>query len=165
MNLVKLSSKLTVKEAIKGTQLSRVKLDIGEDQAANVVFFVVQALNNSVNCGNKMSDDQIFETTYDILSIYWNLKLEELVLCLRMARQGQFGEIKRLDQPTICGFIETYINEEKAKLIETRAADSKAVYDSEDNRRGGNVDQIFIDIKERAKKGMSVGDMTKKNKY
>lgn len=152
MNLIKISSKLTVKEAINGTQLSRVKLDIGEDQAANVVFFIIQSLNDSVNVGNKMTDNQIFETTYDILSIYWSMKLEELVLCLRMARQGQFGEIKRLDQPTICGFIETYINEEKLKHIENREIDSKSKFDVEDPRRGGNLDQIWKEIKDKANK-------------
>lgn len=85
-----------------------------EENAIEVVCEVVRNLNDSINIGEKMTTEQIYETAVAILTEYWMLKIDELLNCFKMAKSGRFGQIYGLDQPTVMGFIHKYDTEIKS---------------------------------------------------
>lgn len=117
--LIKHTASLTVESSLKGDQLSKLKRE-DENQVENILVAVVLNFNNSINVGNKMNQNQIYETSLAILEEYWMLKIDEILNCFKMAKSGKFGEIKRLDQPTVMGFLHQYDTKVKADYYANR---------------------------------------------
>ena len=117
MSLAKHTAKLTVKTAMQGEQLSKLSRE-NEDQTIEVLCEVVRSLNDSINVGEKMNLEQIYECALSIMTEYWMLKIDEILNCFKMAKSGKFGKIYGLDQPTVMGFILKYDTEVKAGYYE-----------------------------------------------
>jgi len=113
VDLIKRVASLTVASAQKGEQLSKLSR---EDENATVAMIstILNNLNNSINIGEKMSAEQIIETTYAIISEHWALKIDEVLNCFKMAKSGKFGKLYGLDQPTVMSFLLKYDTEVKA---------------------------------------------------
>jgi len=117
LELVKRVSSLTVATAQKGEQLSKLKRE-NEDETIAMISTAINNLNDAVNIGNKMSADQIIETTVVILTEYWMMKIDEVLNCFKMVKSGRMGKIYGLDQPTVMGFLHKYDTEIKADYYE-----------------------------------------------
>ncbi len=89
--------------------------------------------NNSINVGNKLTTDQAYEITLAIIADYWMLKIDEILNCFKMAKGGKYGEIKRLDQPTIMGFLHQYDTKTKADYFDSRTVTHQRRERVEDN--------------------------------
>ena len=113
-------STLTVQTAQKGEQLSKLKRE-NKTSSIKMVSMAISNLNNSVNIGEKMSTEQIFETAVTIITEYWMLKIDEVLNCFKMAKSGKFGKIFGLDQPTVMGFLNTYDTEVKGGYYDENA--------------------------------------------
>ena len=161
-DIIAYTAKLTVATALQGEQMSTINRRVGQSNMIKILNRVLTSLNDSINIGTKMNSDQIFETSVTILNEHWSMKLDEVLNCLKMAKNGYFGKIYGIDQPTIMGWLKEYDEKHKGVFLENRALDSKTQFDSEDSRRSGTLDDITKEIKERAKKGISVGELNKK---
>lgn len=117
--LIKHTASLTVATALEGEQLSKLSRE-NEEEIENVMIAIIANFNNSVNVGNKLTPDQIYEIALSIISDYWMLKIDEILNCFKMAKGGKYGEIKRLDQPTIMGFLHQYDTKTKAEYFNTK---------------------------------------------
>lgn len=104
---------------MKGDQLSMLRRE-NEDETETIITAIVMNFNNSINVGNKLTTDQTYEITLAIISEYWMLKIDEILNCFKLAKSGKYGEIKRLDQPTIMGFLHQYDTKTKADYFDTR---------------------------------------------
>ena len=80
VELIKHVSKLTVATAQKGEQLSKIMRE-NEDQAIGMMAAAIKNLNDSINIGNKMNEDQIIETSIAILTEHWSMKIDEVLNC------------------------------------------------------------------------------------
>lgn len=145
VQLIKHVSSLTVATAQKGDQLSKLKRE-NEDVAIAMISSALVSLNNSINIGTKMSDDQIIETAYAILSEYWTFKIDEVLLCFSMVKSGRFGKIYGLDQPTIMGFLLTYDTELKANHYQSLETVHQT-REREENKEQGHIALSSEDIK------------------
>jgi hypothetical protein len=145
VQLVKHVSSLTVATAQQGEQLSKLKRD-NEDVAVAMISSALVSLNNSINIGSNMSEDQIIETAYAILNEYWMLKIDEILLCFRMAKSGRFGKILGLQQSTVMGFLLTYDTELKANHYQSLETVHQT-REREENKEQGHIALSSEDIK------------------
>jgi len=120
LSLAKHTAKLTVKTALQGDQLSKLSRE-NEDEAIEIISEVVRSLNDAINVGNKLSLEQIYDTALCIMTECWFFKIDEILNCFKMVKAGKLGEVKRLDQPTIMGFLHKYDTEVKAEFYENSA--------------------------------------------
>ena len=130
--LVKHTANLTVATALEGDQLSLLRRE-NEDETEAIITAIVMNFNNSINVGNKLTPDQAYEITLAIIADYWMLKIDEILNCFKMAKGGKYGEIKRLDQPTIMGFLHQYDTKTKAEYFNTRTVAPQRREREEDN--------------------------------
>ena len=130
--LIKYTASLTVETALQGDQLSKLS-KANEDETEAVITAMVLSFNNSINVGNKLTPEQIYEITLAIISEYWMFKIDEILNCFKMAKGGKFGEIKRLDQPTILGFLHMYDTKTKAEYFNNRTKPMQRRELKEDN--------------------------------
>ena len=118
--VIKYTSKLTVETAQKGEQLSKINRIHGEGITLKILSRVITNLNDSINIGNKLNNDQIFEIAVTILNEYWRLKIDEVLNCFNMAKNGRFGKVYGLDQPTIMGWLLEYDTKLKGDYYESQ---------------------------------------------
>lgn len=85
------------------------------------VSLAILALTKSMNQKNSMDGDQIDECAQLIISKYWYLKPEEILLVFKMAKTGEFGtDFNRLDALTIFQWIDRYEGSTRAVWLEKK---------------------------------------------
>jgi hypothetical protein len=117
---------------LEGEQISALRRE-DETQLEDAVMAIITGFNNAINVGNKLTPDQIYETSLEIINQYWMLKIDEILNCFKMAKGGKYGEIKRLDQPTIMGFLHQYDTKTKADYFDSRTVAHQRREREEDN--------------------------------
>lgn len=116
IDLVKLQNTLSISECY-GThgcinlRLYKVKFENGEELVLKMLCAVISLFNAAINVTtDRMSAASIYETATAIYSQYPLENVEDLILCLKMAKMGQFGKIyNRVDTMVILDFWGQYM--------------------------------------------------------
>lgn len=90
---------------------------VGSRQVAIALDVQLTRLVANLNLKWSLNDTQIKTIVEDLLDKYPNESLEDFILCFKKARQGEFGELIRLDGPIIFSWMHTYLDE-KYKAVE-----------------------------------------------
>lgn len=90
---------------------------VGSRQVAIALDIQLTRLVANLNLKWSLNDTQIKTIVEDLLDKYPNESLEDFILCFKKARQGEYGELIRLDGPIIFSWIQTYLDE-KYKAVE-----------------------------------------------
>lgn len=141
LNLAKHTAKLTVKTALQGEQLSKLSRE-NEDMTIDVICEVLRSLNDSINIGNKMVVEQIYECAVSIMAEYWHFKIDEILNCFKMVKNGQLGKVYGLDQPSVMGFLHQYDTEIKAKYFE----DNKTIHQNRSVDESSDPKHISLSV-------------------
>lgn len=96
---------LTISGAIKsGTHLRKLAMiqEVGDKGMVSVLIFLLIRIQEYFNVKNKLSDSQCGMLAFDILEKYGTETIEDIVIMLKKARQGDFGtSYNKIDSETI----------------------------------------------------------------
>lgn len=113
-----------VADAIPMSELRRA---VGTRQVAIALDIQLTRLVANLNLKWSLNDAQIKTIVEDLLEKYPTESLEDFVLCFKKARQGEYGELIRLDGPIIFTWMKSYL-EEKYKVVEKKLMDERDEY-------------------------------------
>lgn len=111
-------------EAIPMAELKRT---VGSRQVAIALDIQLTRLVANLNLKWTVNDAQIKTIVEDLLDKYPNETIEDFILCFKKARQGEYGELIRLDGPIIFSWMRLYLDD-KYKAIENDLMKQKDDY-------------------------------------
>lgn len=92
LQLKKLERHLTVDKAIEAPNLAQVSKDIGEARTVKLLYAIVHHYVAGFKAKRTMDQNDIIDFCSDYLDLRRTETLEDLILCLRDARRGLYGE-------------------------------------------------------------------------
>lgn len=97
---------------------------IGSRDVAIALDIQLTRLVSNLNLKWSINDSQIKTIVEDIIDKYPNESIEDFVLCFKSARQGNYGELVRLDSAIIFRWIQEYLDA-KYEALEDKLAREK----------------------------------------
>lgn len=124
-----------IKEAVPMVELKRM---VGSRQVAIALDVQLTRLVGSLNLKWNLNDGQIKTIVEDLIDKYPNESLEDFMLCFRKARQGEYGELIRLDSPIVFSWMSKYLDEKyqvlEAQLMKEREQHYKVIIPENSDR-------------------------------
>ena len=113
----------TIQEALNpnSKQLSKIKLDNGENAAKLILIEAITDVVMFFNVGKTMNEQQLIQTVDLILQNYWYLRISEFKYLFNKAKIGAYGKLyDRIDGSIIFEWIDKYLEERKEALIQNQ---------------------------------------------
>jgi len=92
--LVVIEKNISVSNAIDGTKLSKLERHIGDFGIITAICYLLNRFNTNFNVGKKLTGEQSALLASDIVEKYPYETIEDVVLMLKMVRQGILGDGK-----------------------------------------------------------------------
>lgn len=92
--LVVLERGISISTAIDGTRLNKLERQIGDFGIITAICYLLNRFNTNFNVGKKLTLEQSALLASDIVEKYPNETIEDVVLMLKMVRQGIIGDGK-----------------------------------------------------------------------
>jgi len=123
--LIIFESDLSIEKAFTGTYL-RVLQKTDKRSTIKTLVYIISRMNDSYNMNLKLNDNQTLQLAVDLLDVFRNESIEDIILMFKYARQGKIGgKIFKLDSQTIFNsWVPSYL-ELKAIERERRIAQNK----------------------------------------
>lgn len=119
---------LTIQIVIqRGIPMSELRRIVGAKQVAIALDVQLTKLVANLNLKWTLSDSQIKTLVEDLLDKYPNESIEDFILCFKKARQGEYGELIRLDSPIVFSWMANYLDE-KYRVLEDNLLKEKDEY-------------------------------------
>jgi len=111
---------LTIKDAMQNKAPALVAMKVkNKELAENMLKLMFAKTARAFNITRNIEPGQIIELVDVILHDYYYLKLSEVFFVLKQAKLGKFGKTyERIDEPTILGWFNTYIEERESIAVE-----------------------------------------------
>jgi hypothetical protein len=120
--------KLTMQSAIEnGVPVNVLKQAVGGRAVSVALDIQLTRLVGNLNLKWNLNDVQIKTIVEDLLDKYPGESLEDFMLCFKKARQGEYGELIRLDSPIVFTWMDKYLDE-KYRIIEENLLREKDDY-------------------------------------
>ena len=116
---------LTSAKAAECRKLFQIRRIEGELTLLKLVIFVLRQFVDSTKASTKLDGVEIIEVAEGICQTYTHDSLEDLMIALREARQGDTNLYNKLSQGDIWQALKKYF-ERKAKLLENEHLDQKS---------------------------------------
>lgn len=141
------------------TQLSQWTKHYGKEKITEIVFFLVEDLNNYFNVSRPMTVPQMTELAIEIVQTLWWVRMEEIVAFLEAVKKQTYGKIyERIDPAVIWEMWEVYMasRDEHCERVQTQHRQ----YDPRPETGSGigldGISGAIGDIKNRAKRLMEI---------
>jgi hypothetical protein len=128
-----LTIKKIVKEAIPITEL---KKHVEPREIAIALDIQLTRLVANLNLKWTVNDSQVKTIVEDLLEKYPNETLEDFILCFKKARQGEYGELIRLDSAIIFTWMTIYLEEKYEALEDELQKEKDRPYELPDKAEG-----------------------------
>lgn len=139
MALISVASGLTVENSLQGVKVFQLKKQLSEEDLMKVVIFLIKNFCDSFNLKESMNALQIVEAANEFLEKYTHDSIEDFILCLKKAKNGEYGPIyNRIDRTVIFEFWAKYL-EEKSSFLEHKNLNYKGLESNELIGTGKNV--------------------------
>jgi len=90
-----------------------------EQALSNSICHIIRHMLGYFNAKNSMNDTQIWAFSHDFIRKHPMDSLEDLVMCLRNARTGQYGtDYNRIDGMKLFLWYERYLEDDKTPLVD-----------------------------------------------
>lgn len=118
LELVKIERSLTIEKCVSAPLLINQKSN--ESELIKSVFMIVKRFNDLVNVSKKMNEDQMIALSSDLFERFGGESLDDILLFFKMARNGEFGDLYRLDSIVILSWVPKYLNKKIEAFHEDR---------------------------------------------
>lgn len=92
--LIILEKNLSIPKSIEGSKLSKLERQIGDFGIITAICYLINRFNTNFNVGKKLTIEQSALLASDIVEKYPYETIEDVVLMLKMVRQGIIGDGK-----------------------------------------------------------------------
>ena len=124
-----------------GTQLSKLKLLIGEKNNNILISSLIYDLLDYYNVKNGFSDSQVKMLVELIISDFWHLKIEQITRAFHLQKTGKLVKVfERLDPSVIIELLNLYEKNIVGNFFETDAVRYKEGYDHKRNSTNFDAD-------------------------
>lgn len=104
----KIEQKISFKECLNGFPLVNQKAN--EKNICKAIYVIIERFNDLVNVGKPLNQNQMIQLSLDLFERFGGESLEDIALFFKMARNGDFGAIQRLDSITIMLWVSKYFD-------------------------------------------------------
>lgn len=104
----KLEQKITFKDCLNSSPLVNQKAN--EKNICKAIYVIIERFNDLVNVGKPLNQNQMIQLSLDLFERFGGESLEDIALFFKMARNGDFGAIQRLDSVTIMLWVPKYFD-------------------------------------------------------
>ena len=128
LNLALVESKLSIEQAIDGTQIRAITLIMGEAEMIKSIAGYLQTVADFFNVQSNLTRDQAIMTAGILIEMHPLLTIQDVMVAMKEAKAQIDGYKKpygMIDGSVIFGWINTYIDRKHDKLDQIRA-DQKA---------------------------------------
>lgn len=105
--LTKIERSLTIEKCVSAPLLINQKAN--ENELIKSIYVIILRFNELVNVGRKMNEDQMITLASDLFERFGTESLEDIMLFFKMARNGEFGDLYRLDSIVILSWVPKYL--------------------------------------------------------
>lgn len=105
--IIKVERSLTIEKCVSAPLLINQKSI--ENELIKSIYLIILRFNELVNVGRKMNEDQMIALASDLFERFSGESLEDIMLFFKMARNGEFGDIYRLDTIVILSWVQKYL--------------------------------------------------------
>lgn len=116
--LVKIERSLTMEKCVSAPLLINQKSS--ESELIKSIFIIVKRFNDLVNVSKKMNEDQMIALSSDLFERFGGESLDDILLFFKMARNGEFGDLYRLDSIVILSWVPKYLDKKIEAFHENR---------------------------------------------
>jgi len=123
---MEITAGLSMQKALEAPKFYQMQQKMTEPEIIAIIALNIRYFCDALNVKENMNMIQILETSYEFFKTYSYDSLKDLMLCLKKARNGEYGEIyNRIDQQVVMIFWQKY-QEEKSVYLENKHLDTKA---------------------------------------
>lgn len=141
-----------------GTQMSLVK-KLNREGLEEVLILLITKLVNSQHTSQKMSADAIVDCAVDIVSDYWFMKFEEIVIIFNNLRKQK--NFNRLDQSVIYEGFTSYQEKERTAAIERARIEAVALEEEAKNNEIKLIREKYAEVAEKGSEILTVNKIKK----
>lgn len=116
--LINVERSLTIEKCVTAPLLINQKNN--EKELIKSIFLIVKRFNDLVNVGKKLNEDQMIALSADLFERFGGESLEDIMLFFKMARNGDFGDLYRLDSIVILSWVNKYLDKKTEAFHENR---------------------------------------------
>ena len=128
--------------------IATCRKEIGEIKTKAAIVMILTDTVLQFNTGANMNQDQVIETTNDIMELYYWLKIDDLRLCFKNAMRGRYGDIYRIDGSVVLGWLEKY-SIERIKAADEASYNQHQSTKSENRIKNENIAKIYSKFEKR----------------
>lgn len=129
--LVKIERSLTIEKCVSAPLLINQKSN--ESELIKSVFMIVKRFNDLVNVSKKMNEDQMIALSSDLFERFGGESLDDILLFFKMARNGEFGDLYRLDSIVILSWVPKYLDKKIEAFHEKRVDEENIRFRAEND--------------------------------
>jgi hypothetical protein len=147
VGLLSIEKSMTMQTAVDGIKLGKLERCIGDASALTVICYLLNRFNGNFNVGKSISPNQSAIIASDIVEKYPYETLEDIVLMLKMVRQGSIGDGKdyKVDgQNILAKWMPEYLDK---KYQEVERINSQAKAELNSTETGNAVEQYYAKIR------------------
>lgn len=116
--LIHVERSLTIEKCVSAPLLINQKAN--EKELIKSIFLIVKRFNDLVNVSKKLNEDQMIALSADLFERFGGESLEDIMLFFKMARNGEFGDLYRLDSIVILSWVNKYLDRKTEAFHENR---------------------------------------------
>jgi len=116
--LIHVERSLTIEKCVSAPLLINQKAS--EKELIKSIFLIIKRFNDLVNVGKKLNEDQMIALAADLFERFGGESLEDIMLFFKMARNGEFGDLYRLDSIVILSWVNKYLDKKTEAFHENR---------------------------------------------
>ena len=103
---------LTIAKTLEATNIITLSNQLGEKAVIQRLYTIIDEGIGHFKVSNPMTAKDILSASIDILSAFSTDTLEDVIIALKNARMGLYGEIyNRVDGPLIIGWLRKHLND------------------------------------------------------
>lgn len=117
MEVTSLERRLTIDDAIKARSIQAISREIGEMNVIKAITGALMLTGEYFNTSTPLSESQAIQTASLLLDQYGTESLEDILLCLRNAKTGQYGTVyNRFDGLVVFEWFARYLDQKYERL-------------------------------------------------
>jgi hypothetical protein len=139
MALISVATGLSIEKSLECVKIFKLKQQLEEADLMKIVIFIIKNFCDSFNLKESMNALQIVEAANEFIERYSHESLEDFILCLKKAKNGQYGPVyNRIDRTIIFEFWMKYLIE-KSSFLENKSLNYKSLESNQLLGTGANV--------------------------
>ena len=119
----------------KYPSLALIRRDYGNEVIEDLIMAYLLDLRKKVNAKRNLSDEQIEEIAFEVVSTFYNFTIADIHLVFRWAKLGKYGELyESIDMPKVMNWFEAY-DDAHTEAATQENVNNSGTWNIRDNRR------------------------------